>query len=133
MVAGPLHRRPKPRSTSATDHPEFDAWAWVEPDELLELIVPFKRSVYEAVVAEFLPLLTAFHGKITRHAGPLQDHSEVTVTLTSMPRKSFRAPNQSPLSGHAWVGSRVTATRISPAPPMIPLVGSNSTHPAPGR
>ena len=42
----------------ATDHPEFDAWQWVEPDQLIERIVPFKRSIYEAVVAEFLPLLT---------------------------------------------------------------------------
>ena len=42
----------------ATKHPEFDAWQWVEPDQLIERIVPFKRSIYEAVVAEFRPLLT---------------------------------------------------------------------------
>jgi len=47
----------------ATDHPEFDAWAWVEPDQLVERIVPFKRSIYETVVAEFLPLLTPSTGK----------------------------------------------------------------------
>lgn len=33
--------------------PEFDAWAWKRMDELPELIVPFKRPVYEAVVAAF--------------------------------------------------------------------------------
>ena len=27
----------------ATDHPEFDAWQWVEPGQLVERIVPFKR------------------------------------------------------------------------------------------
>ena len=38
---------------AATDHPEFDAWEWVAPGRLCELIVPFKRPLYEAVVAEF--------------------------------------------------------------------------------
>jgi putative (di)nucleoside polyphosphate hydrolase len=35
---------------------EFDAWRWVELDELPHLVVPFKRPVYEAVVAEFRTL-----------------------------------------------------------------------------
>ncbi|WP_158046913.1 RNA pyrophosphohydrolase [Skermanella pratensis] len=42
----------------ATEHPEFDAWQWVEPDRLAGLIVPFKRPIYEAVVTEFRDLLT---------------------------------------------------------------------------
>jgi len=33
--------------------PEFDAWAWKPIDELPELIVPFKRKVYEDVIAAF--------------------------------------------------------------------------------
>jgi len=33
--------------------PEFDAWAWKPMEELPELIVPFKRRVYEEVVAAF--------------------------------------------------------------------------------
>ena len=37
---------------AATEHPEFDAWEWVEPARLPELIVPFKRPLYEAVLAE---------------------------------------------------------------------------------
>ena len=36
-----------------TDHPEFDAWQWVAVDDLIARIVPFKRAIYEAVVAEF--------------------------------------------------------------------------------
>jgi putative (di)nucleoside polyphosphate hydrolase len=36
--------------------PEFDAWRWAAMDELVDLIVPFKRSVYEQVVAEFAAL-----------------------------------------------------------------------------
>lgn len=32
---------------------EFDAWAWKKMDKLPDLIVPFKRKVYEEVVAAF--------------------------------------------------------------------------------
>lgn len=35
---------------------EFDAWAWRPVDQLLETIVPFKRAVYEKVIAELGPL-----------------------------------------------------------------------------
>ena len=37
----------------ATIHPEFGAWRWIEADEMIGSIVPFKRAVYEAVVAQF--------------------------------------------------------------------------------
>ena len=37
----------------ATEHPEFDDWAWVSPERLPELVVPFMRSLYLDVVAEF--------------------------------------------------------------------------------
>jgi putative (di)nucleoside polyphosphate hydrolase len=40
----------------ATEHPEFDAWEWVSPDRLPELIVPFKRQIYLDVLAEFREL-----------------------------------------------------------------------------
>jgi putative (di)nucleoside polyphosphate hydrolase len=33
--------------------PEFDDWAWRPIDELPDLIVPFKRKVYDQVVAAF--------------------------------------------------------------------------------
>jgi putative (di)nucleoside polyphosphate hydrolase len=36
--------------------PEFDAWRWAGIDELIGLIVPFKRAVYEQVVREFARL-----------------------------------------------------------------------------
>ena len=37
----------------ATEHPEFDAWRWVTPSRLPELIVPFKRQLYIDILAEF--------------------------------------------------------------------------------
>ena len=37
----------------ATKHPEFSHWKWVEPQLLPELIVPFKRDMYRAIVDGF--------------------------------------------------------------------------------
>jgi putative (di)nucleoside polyphosphate hydrolase len=41
----------------AHDPAEFCEWKWVEPDLLPELIVPFKKRVYKAVLAEFRELI----------------------------------------------------------------------------
>ncbi len=38
---------------AAHGHPEFDACGWAEPAETPSLVVPFKRPIYEAVVAAF--------------------------------------------------------------------------------
>ena len=40
-----------------TDQPEFTAWRWLDPGDLVAQIVPFKRAVYQQVVAEFGPRL----------------------------------------------------------------------------
>jgi putative (di)nucleoside polyphosphate hydrolase len=42
---------------AAHNPPEFHAWRWIEPEQLPELIIPFKRAVYEAVLAEFRALI----------------------------------------------------------------------------
>jgi putative (di)nucleoside polyphosphate hydrolase len=42
----------------ATDHPEFDAWRWNEYWVPLELVIEFKREVYQLALnelARFLP------------------------------------------------------------------------------
>ena len=39
--------------------PEFEAWRWAPLDDVLGLIVPFKRQVYGAVIAEFRGLALA--------------------------------------------------------------------------
>lgn len=36
-----------------TEHQEFSHWKWMPVADLIDGIVPFKRGVYEAVVAEF--------------------------------------------------------------------------------
>ena len=40
-----------------TEHPEFSEWTWIDPDELIAKIVPFKRDVYSKVMSEFQDLL----------------------------------------------------------------------------
>jgi putative (di)nucleoside polyphosphate hydrolase len=37
----------------ATAHPEFSRWEWADPGLLVSRIVPFKRGVYEQVMARF--------------------------------------------------------------------------------
>ncbi len=37
----------------STERPEFSNWKWMPKENLLEEIVPFKKSVYESVLREF--------------------------------------------------------------------------------
>lgn len=39
----------------ATEHPEFTQWKWIDPADVVASIVPFKRAVYEQVLAELGP------------------------------------------------------------------------------
>jgi putative (di)nucleoside polyphosphate hydrolase len=40
-----------------TFHPEFKAWKWENPKELPNIIVPFKKELYQKVLDYFLPLI----------------------------------------------------------------------------
>jgi putative (di)nucleoside polyphosphate hydrolase len=42
--------------------PEFVEWRWARANDLLDLIVPFKRDVYRQVLAEFAPLARPIGG-----------------------------------------------------------------------
>lgn len=41
----------------ATEHPEFCEWQWVQAQALPDLIVPFKRTLYQALLDEFKDVL----------------------------------------------------------------------------
>jgi putative (di)nucleoside polyphosphate hydrolase len=41
----------------ATIHPEFSQWKWLSHHDLVSVIVPFKRELYEKIIVEFLPFL----------------------------------------------------------------------------
>jgi putative (di)nucleoside polyphosphate hydrolase len=40
-----------------TEHPEFCEWKWIPIQQLPEIIVPFKRALYQTLVDEFSPLI----------------------------------------------------------------------------
>ena len=40
-----------------TKKPEFIDWNWVELENVIGLIVPFKKTVYESVVEQFRPIV----------------------------------------------------------------------------
>jgi putative (di)nucleoside polyphosphate hydrolase len=41
----------------ATRHAEFREWKWIEPEQLPEFIVPFKRELYERLLHDFAEYL----------------------------------------------------------------------------
>lgn len=50
-----------------TEHPEFRTYKWVDPWHLPDIIVAFKKKLYEEVLAEFsqhLPKPIIFNGRI---------------------------------------------------------------------
>ena len=50
-----------------TEHPEFNEWKWADPLKLPEMIVPFKRDLYAAIVEDFRPLLLSLAENINTH------------------------------------------------------------------
>jgi putative (di)nucleoside polyphosphate hydrolase len=56
----------------ATNHPEFDAWRWNEYWVPLDVVIEFKRDVYQMALTElsrFLPRLHQRHPRNTRPQG----------------------------------------------------------------
>jgi putative (di)nucleoside polyphosphate hydrolase len=45
----------------ATEHPEFDDWKWADPRTLPDLIVPFKRELYQRLLKEFAGAIRPSH------------------------------------------------------------------------
>lgn len=41
----------------ATDHQEFLEWRWADIQQLYDIIIPFKKKLYKAVLDEFIPLI----------------------------------------------------------------------------
>lgn len=42
-----------------TSDPEFSEWQWVDMENLVDIIIPFKKKLYIAVIEEFIPMLSA--------------------------------------------------------------------------
>ena len=46
-----------------TSNAEFNKWQWVDFRELLNIIIPFKRRLYQSVIEEFELMLISSHEK----------------------------------------------------------------------
>lgn len=42
-----------------TEHPEFEDWKWEKHETLVDVVVPFKQQLYQAVLNEFETLFTS--------------------------------------------------------------------------
>lgn len=40
-----------------TENPEFKSWKWIGFDQLIDMIIYFKRDMYKGIVKEFSPLI----------------------------------------------------------------------------
>jgi putative (di)nucleoside polyphosphate hydrolase len=61
----------------ATNHPEFDAWRWNDYWVPLDVVVEFKRGVYELALTELARFLPRFHESRNRFLrGNLSRHGE---------------------------------------------------------
>ncbi|HOM12215.1 MAG TPA: RNA pyrophosphohydrolase [Rubrivivax sp.] len=72
----------------ATDHPEFDAWRWNDYWVPLDVVIEFKRNVYEMALTElsrFLPRLH-HHNRYLRAGMRAQRHDEQAAA--PMPRSA---------------------------------------------
>lgn len=50
------------------DHQEFDAWRWEALEAMPDLVVDFKRGVYQEVVREFAPQIKQLQGDLVSGA-----------------------------------------------------------------
>ena len=41
----------------STENPEFSAWKWLHPNDLIEKAVPFKKNIYFEILKEFESIL----------------------------------------------------------------------------
>jgi putative (di)nucleoside polyphosphate hydrolase len=91
----------------ATDHPEFDAWRWHDYWVPLDVVVEFKRGVYEMALNELSRFLPRYgegvmypHESRNRYLRGIQRHhpSSNTATMELPPGASFDPDPQHELS-----------------------------------
>ena len=78
----------------ATDHPEFDAWRWNDYWVPLEVVVEFKRGVYELALRELSRFLPRHEqrNRYLRAGARAHDEGPYDDGLHSMPGAGFELP-----------------------------------------
>ncbi len=72
----------------ATDHPEFDAWRWNDYWVPLDVVVEFKRGVYEMALTELSRFVPRFGNRFEPHP----DHRNRYLRGSGLPGASFELP-----------------------------------------
>jgi putative (di)nucleoside polyphosphate hydrolase len=95
----------------ATDHPEFDAWRWNDYWLPLEVVVEFKRGVYEMALTELARHLprTEVRGRYPRvhrdaanmHVGPASPAALNPIHVLSPGLQTFSMPPPDPVAPNA--------------------------------
>ena len=77
----------------ATDHPEFDAWRWNDYWVPLDMVVEFKRGVYEMALTELARYLPRHEvrSRYLRSGSRARDH-EHGASVDGGPGSSFALP-----------------------------------------
>jgi putative (di)nucleoside polyphosphate hydrolase len=105
----------------ATDHPEFDAWRWNEYWIPLELVIEFKRDVYQMALTElarFLPR-TGQHNRYLR-SGMRPHHRDEDPERRE--RRGLERAERAPRRAEPTV----TAPAVEPGQPAS--IAASSTH-----
>ena len=107
----------------ATDHPEFDAWRWNEYWIPLDVVIEFKRDVYQMALTELARFLPrgAQHNRYLR-SGMRPHHRE------EMPDR-FRRSEAAPLDEDHRPEPAIEPAASAPAPApaaVPPSLGSDS-------
>ena len=96
----------------ATDHPEFDAWRWNDYWVPLDMVIEFKRGVYEMALTElarFLPR-THPHNRFLRSGGGRPPRREAVPPAVAIPPEALAATAVSATED----AEPVTGTDLSP-------------------
>jgi len=77
----------------ATDHPEFDAWRWNDYWVPLDMVVEFKRGVYEMALTELARFLPRYdlRNRYLRH-GPRAREQDQQAGPSRVPGSALELP-----------------------------------------
>jgi putative (di)nucleoside polyphosphate hydrolase len=93
-----------------TDHPEFDAWRWHEYWVPLDVVIEFKRDVYQRALQELSRFLTwPANGHDRRH------HGSRYLRQPHPPRPNPEPPGSSVCGTPAEAPEAVAVTAVAPA------------------
>lgn len=67
-----------------TDHPEFDAWRWHDYWVPLDVVIEFKREVYQRALHELSRFLTRPAGPASRHVNRAPRQTTLSTTVVTV-------------------------------------------------